>query len=297
MAQDNPFTADLSAMMSAWMKMASNSWEPSHSPWSSPGGKPEKGSKRAGRSQDSLESLLKSWRMVSSTMGKPENIQANLAGIGELPSILMQLARISMEGINRLQEKMLEKAGRAPSSAPFSLEGLDERFFDDWKTLYETEIRKFFQVPQLGLMRFYQEKINSTLDKHQMMQTAMAEFIFVLSRPFEDSLKILQDQLVEQSENNEWPGDGKETYDRWIAILEAEFARLMKSPEYLKVLGRVLSAQASYSRARDEVIQDMASSLPFAGRAEMDELYRELHRLRKRVRELEKSRQGAAAPE
>ncbi len=53
----------------------------------------------------------------------------------------------------------------------------------------------------------------------------------------------------------------------------------------------VISAQASFSSARDEVIQDMASNLPFAGRNEMDELYKELYQLRKRVRELEKNKQ------
>lgn len=291
MAQENPFNADLSSMMSAWMKMASDSWGQSQNIWSTPFTAEKEGPKQSSRSQDSLDSLLKTWRMVSSTMSSTENLQANLAGISELPSIMLKLAKISMDGVGRFQERVADKVNQSPGkNRSFNLDGMDERFFDDWKTLYETEIRKYFNIPQLGLMRFHQEKFNQTADKFQVLQTAMAEFIFVLSGPFEASLKKLQDEIVEQSENSEWSGDTKETYNRWIALLEADFAGLMKSPKYLKALERVLSAQASFSSARDDVIQDMASNLPFAGRNEMDELYKELYRLRKRVKELEKER-------
>ncbi len=204
MAQENPFNADLSSMMSAWMKMASDSWGPSQNIWTTTFSAEDKGSKRTSRSQDSLDSLLKTWRVVSSTMGTPENLQANLAGISELPSVMMQLAKISMEGMNRFQERVLNKVSQTSgSSKSFNLDSLDERFFDEWKTLYETEIRKYFNIPQLGLMRFHQEKFNQTADKHLVLLSAMAEFLFVLSKPFEESLKTLQDQLVEQSENNE----------------------------------------------------------------------------------------------
>jgi len=288
MSQENPYTAGLSSIMSSWMKMAADNWGQSGNPWSTPFSSAEKKEKRSSRSQDSLESLLKTWRMVSSTVGRPENLQANLAGMGELPNILMQLARVSLEGVNRLQEKMLDKTGQSSGRTSLNLDSFDEQFFEEWKTLYESEIRKYFNIPQLGLMRFYQEKFNQTADKYNVLQSATAEFMFVLSKPFETSVKALQDQILEQTEKNEWSADAKESYNHWIAILESDFMKLMKSPEYLKALGRVLSAQAEFSGARDEVIQDMAANMPFAGRKEMDELYQELYQLRKRVRELEK---------
>jgi poly[(R)-3-hydroxyalkanoate] polymerase subunit PhaE len=293
MVQENPFNADLASMMSTWMKMAGDSFGQSSQAWPNPfsGKTGESGAeKKPSRSQDSLDALLKTWRMVSSTMGSPENLQANLAGVSELPAIMMQLARISVDGVTRLQERTMNKVNRSSgSSGAFNPDSLDERFFEEWKTLYETEIRKYFNIPQLGLMRFHQEKLNQTADKYQVLQTAMAEFMFMLSKPFESSFKTLQDRLLEQSEKNEWPGDTKELYNKWIPILESEFAHLMRTPEYLSALERLLAAQSAFKSVKDEVIQDMTSSLPFVGRSEMDELYKELYQLRKRVKELEKS--------
>lgn len=272
------------------MKMAADSWGQTDSAWSNPFQQTRQSSGRTSRSRDSLDSLLKTWRMISSTMGKPENLQANLAGLEELPQVMMKLACISLDGVNRLQESMYSKVNMTSGRTVFNFDTLDERFFEEWKTLYETEIRKYFNIPQLGLMRFQQEKFNQAADKFQVLQTTMAEFTFILSKPFEASMKTLQDQLVEQSENNKLSGDAREIYNRWIGILEADFTKLMKSPEYVKSLGRVLSAQAAYSRTKDDIIQDLAANMPFAGRREMDDLYKELYRLRKRVRDLEKEK-------
>lgn len=284
MAQQNPFHLDLAEMMSSWMKLASDAWGQTSQDW-----------KKTSRSQESLDSLLKTWRMMSSTVSQPESIQASLTGVGEIPAAMMRLAQVSLEGVTRMQQRAMDKMSQTTRSSPsFDFDGLDERFFDEWKTLYEQEIRKYFNIPQLGLTRFYQEKVNRAADRFQVLQTALAEFVYVLSKPFEASLKKLQDDLLEQSENQEWSVDTKEAYNRWIGILETEFMHLMKSPEYLKALQQILLAQSSFSAARDEIIQDLAGNLPFAGRKEMDELYKELYQLRKRVRELEtqKKRNG-----
>jgi len=294
MTEENPLNFDIASIVSTWMKMTDDSWGDVSkfiTPLSGAKKSPTNG-KKTSRSQDSLESILKTWRMVSSVMQSPDNLFANLAGIGELPGVLMKLAQTSVEGISRFQNRMQDKISQAADHRGiFDFDSFDEGFFDDWKQLYETEIRKYLNIPQLGLTRFYQEKFAQVVDKHQLLQSALGEFIFILFKPIEESMKTLQDQLAEQSEGPGISGDAKETYQQWISILEADYALLLKSPEYLRVLGKVLNAMTDFSQVKDEIIQDMASGLPFPGRKEMDELYKELYRLRKRVRELEKRTQ------
>ncbi|MBU2645623.1 hypothetical protein KKI24_13020 [bacterium] len=280
---ENPLNFDMNTLVSTWMKMTTDTWgEMSKTAGSN---------QRPSRSQDSLDSILKTWRMVSSAISSQDNLNAQLAGIGELPNVLLKLAQASVEGVSRFQERARERLDRAADHhGLFNPDSFDDSFFDDWKQLYETEIRKYLNIPQLGLTRFYQEKMNQVVDKHQLLQTALGEFIFILFKPIEESMKTLQDQLAEQPEGG-LTGNTKEIYQKWIGILENNYARQLRSPEYLKVQGKVLVAMTDFSTIKDEILQDMASSLPFPGRKEMDELYKELYRLRKRVRELEKNSQ------
>ena len=294
MTQENPLNFDMNAILSTWMKMSNNSWGDMNNVFT-PFSESKKGAgnkQRTSRSQDSLDSILKTWRMVSSAMNRPDSLNANISGIGELPAILIKLAQTSVEGITRFQNRVQEKMTQAADHRGlFDIDGFDEGFFGDWKQMYEQEIRKYLNIPQLGLMRFYQEKVGQAVDKHQLLQSAMGEFMFILFKPIEASMKTLQDQMAEQPDDAEWAGNAKEIYRKWIAILEADYDKLLKSPEYLSVLGKVLKAMTDFSNIKDDIVQDLASSLPFPGRKEMDELYKELYRLRKRVKDLEKKNQ------
>jgi polyhydroxyalkanoate synthase subunit PhaE len=291
MTQENPFNIDMNAILSTWMKMSSDSWGDMNKMSTPFSGTERKagGKQRSSRSQNSLDSILKTWRMVSSAMNQPDSLNANLSGIGELPSVLMKLAQNSVEGISRFQAQVQDKMNRAADhKGLFDFDNFDESFFHDWKQLYEQEIRKYLNIPQLGLTRFYQEKLAQAVDKHQLLQSALGEFMFILFKPIEESMKTLQDQLADQSEPAEWAGNAKETYQQWIGILETDYNQVLKSPEYLNVLGKLIKAMTDFSNVKDEIVQDLASSLPFPGRKEMDELYKEMYRLRKRVKELEK---------
>ena len=46
---------------------------------------------------------------------------------------------------------------------------------------------------------------------------------------------------------------------------------------------------AEFKAKRDEIIQDFLSDLPIPSDKEMNELYKEIYRLKKRVRDLEKA--------
>ncbi|NQU63982.1 MAG: hypothetical protein HQ517_06825 [SAR324 cluster bacterium] len=297
MNEENPLNFDMNALLSTWMKMTTKPWGDLDKMFTT-SSKAEKkaGGKQSSHSQDSLESILKTWRMLSSTMNSPDNLSANLDGIGELPNVLLKLAQTNIDGITRFQNRVQDSMNQAADhKGLFNLDALDEGFFDDWKQLYEKEIRKYLHIPQLGLTRFYQEKINQAVDKHQLLQSVMSEFLYILFKPMKESMKTLQDQLAEESEAEGLNSNAKETYQKWIAILESNYARLLRSPEYLQLQGKVLNATTDFSEIKDEIIQDMASGLPFPGRKEMDELYKELYRLRKRVRELEKRNQATAS--
>ncbi len=293
--ENNPFNnLDMSSLMTSWMKMATDSFQTTGGLWTDKtASKSETSKKRpekTGKTQASLDSILKTWRIFSSTMGNPDTLQAGMSGISELPSVMMKMAQSSMTGFTRIQEqleKRIKKTGE--SSGKFSFEQPDESFFANWKSIYEKEFQQYFNLPQLGLTRFHQEKANRAMDKFNLLQSTMGEFMTILFQPVERSFRTLQNSIEELSKQGELSSDVKTYYQMWIQILETEYGKLFISPEYLLSLGKTLSSLSEFSAAKEEVLQDLISTLPIPSQGEMDELYKELYTLRKRVRNLEKS--------
>jgi polyhydroxyalkanoate synthesis regulator phasin len=74
----------------------------------------------------------------------------------------------------------------------------------------------------------------------------------------------------------------------WLKILEGHYMTLFKSQEYTQALGKTLGSMEEFTMARQELLQDALQSLPVATDKDMDELYKELYELKKRIKQLEK---------
>ena len=159
------------------------------------------------------------------------------------------------------------------SGQAYDFENLDREALRIWSDLYEKEFRQFLNIPQVGLTRFYQERIGKSIDRFFRFQTAMAEFIQILHLPVE---------------KGELPGTSREYYQRWIKILEGHYMRLYQSDHFADVMARTLAALEEFVAARNEVVLDALQSLPIPDQKQMDELYKEIYLLKRRVRALEK---------
>ncbi len=159
--------------------------------------------------------------------------------------------------------------------------------FNMWRTIYETQFQKYFQVPQLGLTREYQERVIRMLDQFNLFQTSFTEFIGQLNQPFQASLESMQEKLAEMAEAGEMPDDPDAYYRIWIKLLEEQFTFLFQTPEYAKTLSGTMAALSSFSKAKDAVLEDLIKDLPVAPRSELDELAKEVYKLKKRIRRLE----------
>jgi hypothetical protein len=91
------------------------------------------------------------------------------------------------------------------------------------------------------------------------------------------------------ADKGELPADGRAYYDMWIKVLEGHYMALFQTPEYTDILGKTLKSLTDYKSARNAVIEDMIDDLPIPTRSEIDALYQEIHRLKRRLRSLEKN--------
>ncbi len=282
-------------VFSDWIKTSMAFWESMVSMWPnihSPGGKMPDSNKdgKTSRFQTSWESTQKTWKSWSRIVSEPETMETIIKGTGGLPDIFLKIAQTCMNSFANLQQHWLEKAGKfQESTKSFTFENLGEDVVKVWTQLYETELRKIFNVPQIGLTRFYQEKMNQTIDKYNIFQTRVTEFLQILSIPVEKSFQVMQEKLTELANEGNLPESSKAYYQMWIKILEGHYMTLFQSVEYTKVLNQTLHSMSEFSESKKELLQStLLYMLPVPTQKEMDELYKEIYLLKKRIKTLEK---------
>lgn len=279
--------------MSAWMEAAGGFWETMFETWTrtlksvntvNPS-EPE----ASGQAKTFFDATMKAFDPSSGIASDPESLASLFKGAGAMPQILAKAAQTGLNGLLQYQQKWFERAQKmGQTSEAFQYENLDENAFRAWTEVYEKEFGRFFKIPQLGLTRFYQEKMNEVMDKFNIHQATLAEFQRLLYLPITRSFSVMQEKLGEMAQKNPLPEDPKTYYNMWVKILEGHYMTLFQSPEYIETLGKTLSAVSDFTNAKNDIIQDILSSLPIPTDKDVDELYREIYLLKKRIKALEK---------
>jgi len=283
--------SDMDAMMKDWMKASTDFWtsmlkagsasEPNFIP-------PDHEGKKS-RYAESMEAMLKRLQSAQSALNDPQMADAILKGLNTLPEFFMKISKAGWEASARLQEKVLDKAGKiGQKTEAYQFENLDQGLFRAWREIYEEEFRQYFQVPPLGLTRYYQERMNRLTDQANVLNASLSEFLYLLYLPMEKSMKVLQDKVDDLSKEGKIPDKAKDYYNLWVKILEGHYMNLFKSPEYLASFREMLSQAEDYVAAKNEVLQDILQSLPVPTNKDMDNIYKDLYLLKKRVKILEK---------
>ncbi|MGD0821215.1 MAG: poly(R)-hydroxyalkanoic acid synthase subunit PhaE [Desulfomonilia bacterium] len=274
MAMVNQFLSGLPGMMSG-QKMSEREAKPdSHSRFS----------------PDALLSIIKTWGTLSSAMSEPSATGAIASGMASLPDIMSRFFQTGMSGFLKIHEQTADKLkDLGKRTEAYRFENLDQDSIKVWSDFYDKEIRQYLRVPQLGLVRFYQERFYQTIDKFNVFSTTLAEFMHVLMLPMEKTFMVLHDKIEEQIREGKTPEDPHEYYRLWVKILEGHYMTLFKTSEYTKALSDTLKTYEEYLSARNQIVTDAMQSLPIPTNKDLDDLYDELYHLKKRVKDLEKA--------
>lgn len=288
---EDPF--GMASMANIWLKSMGDLWGNMAEQWAASQDQQKTGSIGSQfsnpKAQAAMEATLKNFKAMSGVMATPESLAALLKGSGTVPEVLLKLSQSSLGGFFEMQQKMLERLGRAGETAEaYKFQDIDENIFRAWTDTYEKEFKQFFQIPQLGLMRNYQEKINLVADKYSLFQSTLSEFLCLLGLPFNRTLRVMQDKLAEMAENEGLPEETRVYYNMWVKVLEGHYMTLFQTPEYTETLARTVNALADFSAARNAALEDVLDTLPVAKLSDMDDMARELYELKKRIRKLEK---------
>lgn len=202
---------------------------------------------------------------------------------------LYKLLKFGLNGYSFFQKKWIESAKNIDDIFSMNKKEThsDSDIFKIYNEIYQKEFHKFFSVPSLGLSRGYQEKFQQLLDKSNIFTSALTEFMYFLYVPFEKSFKVVQDTLVEMAQTERLPEEQQDYYKMWIEQLEKHYISLFKSSEYIEALGNVVTAMSDFKAAQQQLSQDYFKLFGIPVEQDMDELYKDIYLLKKRIRTLE----------
>lgn len=296
MTEERTGPDDAGKLFGQWMASMQAMWQPMMTAWSEQAAgmfSPESDAPSKARGAANWDATLKIWKAMASALGDPASFDAAMKGLSAMPETAFKLLQSTGSGLAVLQQKWAERLEKMRrSDKPFSFDDLDQEFINRWTDLYRSELSQYFRIPQIGLTRFYQERMAAAVDHYNVYQAANAEFMQLLTTPVEKSFRVMQEKLAEMAEEGPLPEDAKFYYNLWIKTLEGHFMTLFQSPEYTAALAKTTEAMSRFTAAREKVMEDVLQSLPVPTNRDIDELYREIYQLKKTVKRLEKRAKG-----
>jgi class III poly(R)-hydroxyalkanoic acid synthase PhaE subunit len=231
--------------------------------------------------------IFEFFQALSSIAGTPK--PGDFQSAKSVPDMMLKMLQPFWGYSIKLQKQWAEMTGATATGEP---ENMAEVIKQMTKTLYDAQgedFRKILNVPQLGLNRYYQERFNKAIEKASDFQSALTGFLQLLMIPLEKAHYGVQEEIAKmEKEGKAAIKDSKALYQLWIQKLEDHYMQLLRSDDYMNTLTETLNRLHDFRAARSEFFMDLLQNLPIPTNRDMDELYKDLHILKKRVKELER---------
>ncbi len=230
------------------------------------------------------------WQDFASKVNKKEIFESISKGGKGGSDNFQKIFQSGLDGYSFFSKKWMESAENIENIFKNNTNGSNGKgdIFKIFNDIYQKEFSKFFSIPSLGLSREYQQKMQRMLDKGNVFNGALMEFMYFLYIPFEKSFQVVQDLLAKMAEDGSLPEDQNAYYEMWITQLESHYLSLFKSAEYLDALGNVVAAMSDFKGAQQLIVQDYLKIFGVPVESDMDELYKDIYTLKKRLRKMEK---------
>jgi class III poly(R)-hydroxyalkanoic acid synthase PhaE subunit len=232
---------------------------------------------------------LTSWNSLTESLSNPDESFLSEKSMADRRQALEKIMESMAESFKSFQEKGLEQAEAMKHTwANADFQKIDKEAFKKWESFYQSELSKVLGMPQIGLGREYQEKMAGAFDKFNLFNAALIEFFYFLYLPMEKTFILMQKDIEKMVKEGNLPENSDEYYNMWLKKLEKHYMSMFHSTEYVSVMAKTLESMAQFKSARDLVLEDVVSSMPVPTKTEIDEMYKELAELKRKVKRLEK---------
>lgn len=210
-----------------------------------------------------------------------------------------QFEKMTKDGWNN---KLFSFGGDAPPfswpQSPFTWaqpsfgQGASELFggkdtFKDFFKMMSGEMSRFTSIPQLGPSRNYQGKVVGVMEKGNQFLLTLGEYMALMFTPLEHAMQMVQSTVKGLTDEQRGSLTSEAVYEMWLKELEQGYFTLYGSEEYLGLLKRLVTAMGEFNLARQAYMGDCLKQMGIPSESDLDDLYRDLYNLKKKISSLE----------
>jgi hypothetical protein len=107
----------------------------------------------------------------------------------------------------------------------------------------------------------------------------------------------MSENMYAKVRNGEDVKEFADVYKNWLNTNDKHFVKLFETPEYSKLMSEVSALQLNLKGKIEKQMEKSLEKLPIINRSEMDELYKTIQELKKRINTLEKEKSSVASTE
>jgi class III poly(R)-hydroxyalkanoic acid synthase PhaE subunit len=157
---------------------------------------------------------------------------------------------------------------------------------------FEGTIGKAFKIPPVGKDREKTELMLKTLDKYAVYTARNVEFKHKMYITGQEAMQKVVAAIAKKIKDGEEVKNYNEFFKIWTDVNEKEFYALFKTEEFSRIQAQVLESALDFRRNFHSVIEQSLADFPVPVRSEMNDVYKTIYDLKKRVRTLEKKLNG-----
>ena len=184
--------------------------------------------------------------------------------------------------------------------APEFIEGRPETFLNVFHNLFsafDNTIGKVFHIPAVGKDREKVELIMRGFDDLAVFLARNTEFQYKIYITGIKAMEKVLEAIAQKIKNGEEIKTFEEFFDLWIDESEREFFEVFRTEEFSRMQGELLDSSLNVRGHFQKLMELYLFDFPVALRSEMDDLYRTVYDLKKKVRDLEKQLNGVTGKE
>lgn len=239
------------------------------------------------RAYKTWETSINNFTSFLKILSAPENQEAMARSSTAFAEALAHATGESVENMLEFQGNLIQSLARASEyTKSYNIEELDHTVFESFRELYKNEWQKYLHIPKIGLPRVLHQQLTDLVDKSNIFHSYLSELLYLFSLPFEKTNNVTQQRIKSMLENGEIENEPAQFYNEWIKALEGNFMQLLKSEEYTGLLNKLIRSLADYKEVKTDVTNVLLNEFQIPTNKDMDEVYKELYIMKKKVVEL-----------
>jgi polyhydroxyalkanoate synthase subunit PhaE len=262
-------------------------------------------------SSNAFQKLYEIWQpLLNAIQGKTMNQEAykDLMDPVKIKEVIDKLFDFDADALTQLQKQMTQFSAQLASniehfgkpwteaamqnlqSFPQVAEGHPEALMKMFHTLFnafDNTVGRSFHLPAVGKDREKLELMSRCMDDMSVYAAKNAEYQHRMYITALEATEKVMAELAQKVEAGEAIERFDEFMDLWVAVNEKTYYALFQTGEFSRLKGELLEAGLNARKHYFKLMEMHLFDLPIALRSEMDDLYKTIYELRKKVRKME----------